>query len=159
MKRKNQSSRNQPARRGPRDLSLPVSEEVLARRREEILETLFPEGIDKNKIWNALVVIFKEEHHSLSGDVLEAVAKCKLGIKKRIKKFFPEITDQWYIISWGDTDLLRRVTQRAWSFSHSHAKHSNDTIVLHGSNSEEFLLDWAAQAVVTMMLRHIKASV
>lgn len=126
------------------------------------MEELFPEGIDRNKIWTALVPILRQESCDHSGDVLEAVANCKLGLKQRIQEHFPSVADQWYIISWGDTDLLRRVTDRMWLFARSHAQHSQDVIVLHcgfeSAEPHDFLLDWAAQAVVTMMLEYVGKS-
>lgn len=137
----------------------PISPTVRNWRRETILKRLFPEGVNEVKIWNAFVPILKREQHDQSGDLLETLADCKLGLKERIKKHCPLVTDQWYVISQGDTDLMCRVTQRAWSFTHSQAKHSHDAVVLHGVTPDEFLLDWAAQAVVTMLLLRIEASV
>lgn len=138
----------------------PTSRASQNRPSATILEKLFPEGIDKTKIWNGLVVILgREERQPLSIEKLEVVLDRKFKIKRRINKFFPETADKINIIFQSDTAFLHQITQATWAFSESHLVYSRDAIVLHGHEPGEILLDWAAQAVITMLLKHIKVSV
>lgn len=139
----------------------PVSQAAKKRSRTEILKKLFPRGINEAKIWNGFVAILGEgkTHERLSVERLESVVEPKFKLKQRISKYFPEVADKLRIIFHGDMELLRRITQSTWVFSHSHEIYSHDAIVLHGLTADEILLDWAAQSVITMLLRHIGAEI
>lgn len=97
-----------------------VSQAARNRNRKKILEKLFPEGIDRVKIWNGFVPILGgEKHEHLSVERLESVAEPKFKLKQRIKRQFPTAVDKLYLIYHGDMSLLRRITQITWSFSRS----------------------------------------
>ena len=138
-----------------------ASKAVQTKNRKKILTRLFPEGINEVKIWNGLVVLInnKEDNEQLSVERFEDAAETKFKLKQRIIKYFPKVGDKMCIINNGDMDMLRKLTQSVWSFADSHKIYAHEAVVLHGRHVETLLLDWAAQAVVTMLLRHIKASI
>lgn len=137
---------------------IPVSREAQNGQMAAILKKLFPRGIKRTKIWNSLVPLLGDEDRRLSVERLEVMAECKFKLKQRISQYFPEVADKLQIIVNGDTDLLCSITQKTWEFSESHETYSQHAIVLHGLTPGEFLLDWAAQSVVTMLLRHVGMS-
>lgn len=126
----------------------------------KILTRLFPEGIKAVKIWNGLITLLgKRDYKNASVEKLEVTLDCRFKIKLRIQRHFPGLKDKLYLIQQGDTGLLHRLTQDTWYFAGEHKAHSHDAIVLHGRNPEEILLDWAAQAVITILLRYINVSI
>ncbi len=126
----------------------------------EILERLFPEGLDSVEIWEGFKGLFKKQGgRHLSIAKLTIVAGERLKLKKRIQQYFPRLSDQMYIIYYGDLKRQREITQVTWAFSETHEPHSKDIIILHGLTLEEVILDWAAQSVITMLLRYIKVTI
>lgn len=124
-----------------------------------ILGKLFPEGVKSVKIWNGFIhFISRSGRDHLSIEKLELVADRKFKIKRRIRRFFPKAKDQLRIVSRCDIRFLHLITQETWGFTGSYARHAKDALVLHGATPREVLLDWAAQAVVAMLLKHIGAS-
>lgn len=129
--------------------------------RLEILNALFPEGVKTIKVWNELIIPLRsnsrKEHLSL--ETLEIISDRKLKLKKRIREHFPEIHDQLRIIFHGDMDLQRKITEGTWRFSESHRPYSRHIIVLHGVTPQETLMDWAAQAVISMLIRYLDVTI
>jgi len=138
----------------------PTSHKTIKQRRAAILQQLFPEGIRETEIWNGLVGCLKPgDHERVSVERLEVVAVQRLKLKQRIGKAFPTVTGLFAIIRFDDVKLHHRITQTTWRFSKSHRLYARDAIVLHGLTTREILLDWAAQAVITMLLRRIKVRI
>lgn len=129
--------------------------------RLEILNALFPEGVKTVKVWNEIIMPLrsnsKKDHLSL--ETLEIIFDRKLRLKKRIRKHFPEVHDQLRIIFHGDMDLLRKITEGTWKFSDSHKPYSRHIIVLHGVTPHETLMDWAAQAVISMLIQYSEVNI
>jgi hypothetical protein len=138
-----------------------ISRRTIARRRMAILQKLFPEGIRKEKIWQWLVgCLSPGVHEQVSLERLEIVVAQTLKLKPRIKRAFPTVEGQWAIICFGDIEVQQNITRATWRFSGSHELWGrNATIVLHGLTAEKILLDWAAQAVITMLLWYVRAKV
>ncbi|OGF24557.1 hypothetical protein A3H66_02900 [Candidatus Falkowbacteria bacterium RIFCSPLOWO2_02_FULL_45_21] len=128
-------------------------------RATAILKKLFPEGIKEEKIWNSFVGCLKpgERAPHLSAQKLKIVKARKTGIKERIQKNFPNEEDQLYIIRHGEVGLQQTLTQIIWHFHDSHILEAKNGVFLQGDTVSQLILDWAAQAVITMLLTRIKA--
>lgn len=129
--------------------------------RLQILNALFPEGIKPVEIWHKLIAPLrgKVDSHLMSIDVLEKFIEQKFKLKRRITRIFPREHEQLWIIQHGDTSLLLKITRRASKFHDSHRQYSNHATVIHGDTFQEQLLDWAAQSVITMLIRHLNEDI
>lgn len=127
--------------------------------RLQIIRALFPEGIKVERVWNEILGPLMSMGHAgkrLNLESLEKLFERKLKLKTRIGKSFPEVHDQLRIIFNADTSILQKITEKTWTFSGHVKPYSRHIILLHGTNPEEAILDWAAQSVISMLIQHIK---
>jgi hypothetical protein len=82
-----------------------------------------------------------------------------LKLQLRIKQHFKRLTDQFYIIYYGEFEIMKAITRTIWRFYETHGSCAKDGIFLCGKKLEDTILYEAALAVGSMLWEHAKVNV
>jgi hypothetical protein len=129
---------------------------ILTADQEQVLRRLFPEGVDKTRVWNDFIVPLSLAKGRFE-KVIESL-KMRMRLRGRILKKFPCPADRVLIKESGDIGIMRKITTTVYGGEGMHLLTTHSTVVLHGNNYKDMELDYATQAALSILIKFVDSS-